>query len=317
MSAVGSLFLLAWRLHRWELAAIAVASAGLGVAAFGVAGELGRQLAECRAAAILAPPCGMLEQAGMVYHPPTQTVMYLAIQALAVLPFAAGVVLGVPLLARELEHGTAQLTWPLAGSRGRWLWTKLWPATLLGLVLLAIPAVAGEALAAALRPVLEPGASFEEYGARGPLLVIRFLPALAVAALTGALLRRQLPALLVASLLAAAIGVGLSQIRPLWLEPVEQPEVFEPIETMGTLYVHTRYRDRDGSWLAEEEAFARMSWDGEGEEPDWTQMPESVMYVLPGERYPEVVLRESALLVATAMAIAGLLALRVGRMRPG
>jgi len=54
----------------------------------------------------------------------------------------------------------------------------------------------------------------------------------------------------------------------------------------------------------------------EGEEPDPNE-PEEVFFIIPGERYPEVVLRESAALLAVAFAASGLLFLVVRRRRPG
>ncbi len=83
------------------------------------------------------------------------------------------------------------------------------------------------------------------------------------------------------------------------------------------LFVHVRFRDRDGSWISDEEAYARMSrYDVEGNEPDPAQLPEQVLFVIPGERYPEVVLRESVTLMGTGLALTGMLLLTVERRRP-
>jgi hypothetical protein len=266
-------------------------------------------------------PCGSLTEMGVVYHSESQTLMNLVHLGIAALPFVAGVLLGAPLVSRELEHRTAQLGWPLARSRARWLWFRFLPIALVGLVLLAIPAMAGEVLERTLHPLIDPGASFEQYGSRGPLVALRILPVIAVAALVGTLLGRQLPSVLVAGVIAGAMGFGLVLLRPLWLEPDEQqdPEVFRPLETMGSLYVTYRYRDRDGTLISDEEAFERMSWDPEsGEpEPDPADMPRVVLYVISRERYGEVVLRESVALVAGGAALSGLLLLTVRRRRPG
>lgn len=314
---MGARFALAWRLHRWEIGAVAVAALGLSAWALSVVPDLERLLAMCRAATELVAPCGSLRDMGLVYSEESQTLLLMVTPLMGALPFAAGVILGAPLVARELEHGTAQLGWPLARSRARWLWIRFLPVVLMGLALLIIPAMAGEVVERALRPDFDPGASFEHYGMRGPLLVLRFLPAVAAAALVGALLGRQLPAVLVAGVVVGAMAFGLGLTPPLWLEPEEQPEVFQPIDHMGSLFVHVRYRDRDGAWISIEEADARMSWDGEGEEPDWTQLPEQVIFVIPGERYGEVVARESAILGSVALVLGGLTLAVVRRRRPG
>jgi hypothetical protein len=54
----------------------------------------------------------------------------------------------------------------------------------------------------------------------------------------------------------------------------------------------------------------------EGEEPDPNQ-PQEVFFVIPGERYPEVVLRESLALLGVTAAAGGLLLYLVRRRRPG
>ena len=152
--------LLALRLHRWEIGAVAVAAVLLSAGALWVTSDLSRLLAECRAATEVVTPCGSLTEMGVVYHSGSQELMNLVLLGIAALPFAAGVVLGAPLVSRELEQRTAQLGWPLARSRARWLWFRLLPLALVGLVLLAIPAMAGEVLERTLHPLIDPGASF-------------------------------------------------------------------------------------------------------------------------------------------------------------
>jgi hypothetical protein len=312
---------LAFRLHRWEIGAVAVAAVLLTAGALWVTSDLDRLLAQCRAATEVVAPCGSLTEMGVVYHAESQELMNLVLLGIAALPFAAGVVLGAPLVSRELEQRTAQLGWPLARSRARWLWFRFLPIALVGLVVLAIPAMAGEVLERTLHPLIDPGASFEQYGSRGPLVVLRFLPVLAAAALVGTLLGRQLPSVLVAGVIAGAMGFGLVLLQPRWLEPDAQqdPEVFRPLETMGSLYVTYRYRDRDGTLISEEEAIERMSWDPEsGEpEPEPADMPRVVQYVISREHYGEVVLRESVALVGAGVAVSGLLLVAVRRRRPG
>lgn len=311
-------FFLAWRLQRWEIAAIAVAAIGLTVLALQRAFRYDELLAGCRVAIEVVAPCGGLRDAGTIYDIQDQTTVYLVRQGLALLPFAAGVVLGVPLLAREIEHGTAQLAWPMARSRARWLAIRLVPIAVIGAVLLVPPALAGEVLVRSQFPVISPGANFEGYGERGLLLVLRFELVLIAAALVGGWLGRQLPAVLVAGLVAGGIGVVVTFVQPYWVEPVEgQLEVFQPIDTLGDKYVGVRFRV-DGQWISDEEAYALMSWDGIGEEPDPSEIgPEQVTYMIPGERYQDVVARESAALVGAGLGVCGILLLLVRRRRPG
>jgi hypothetical protein len=299
---------------------VAVAAIGLTALALLRAFRYDDLLAGCRAAIVVVAPCGGLRDNGTIYDIEDQTTVYLVRQALAVLPFAAGVVLGVPLLARELEHRTAQLAWPLARSRARWLAIRLVPIAVIGAILLVPPALAGEVLVRSQFPVTSPGANFEGYGERGFLTVLRFELVLVAGALVGGWLGRQLPAVLVAGLAAGGIGVALTFVQPYWVEPVARPVAeadFRQIDSVGDKYVTVRYRV-DGQWISDEEAYALMSWDGLGEEPDPSQIgPEQVTYAIPGTRYPDVVARESAALVGAGIGLGGVLLLMVGRRRPG
>jgi hypothetical protein len=315
---LGQRFLLAWRLQRWEIAAIAVAAIGLTLLALQRAFRYDELVAGCRAALEVVAPCGGLGEAGTIYDIQDQTTVYLVRQGLAVLPFVAGVVLGAPLLAAEIEHGTAQVAWPLARSRARWLAIRLVPIAVIGAILLVPPALTGEILLRSQFPVISPGASFEGYGERGLLLVLRFELVLIAALLVGGWLGRQLPAVLVAGLVAGGIGAAVTFVQPYWVEPVAQEaEVFQPIDSLGDKYVGVRYRV-DGQWISDEEAYALMMWDGLGDEPDPSQIgPEQVTYMIRGERYAEVVARESCALMGAGIGLSGALLLQVQRRRPG
>jgi hypothetical protein len=310
-------FALAWRLHRAETVAVAIATVGLGAVLVLTAMDLDRIAATCRAATVVVAPCGGLEY-GVVFTNESQGTLAMIGPLLGALPFAAGVVIGAPLVSHELEPGTALVSWSLALSRARWLAIRLLPLAVIGLLLLVIPAVAGEVLEHSLRPGRDPAASFEHYGTRGPLMVVRFLPALAIAALIGSVVGRQLTALILAAALVGGMAFGLALTPPLWLQPEEQVGEPDPFGN-GSLFAYVRYRDPDGTWISDEEAFERMTWNPDsGEpEPDPNLQPQEVIFVIPGERYPEVVLRESAALLAVGLAAGGLLLVVVGRRRPG
>jgi hypothetical protein len=154
---------------------------------------------------------------------------------------------------------------------------------------------------------------------RGPVVVLRFVVVLLLAAIIGLWTRRQLPALLLAAIVAGGLGVGLMQVQRLWLAPVEQPTAFfdEPINHLGSMYIYTRYRAPDGSWMPEEEAWALMNWEEGEEEPDPRELPQEVMFVVPRERYHDVVAREAAALGVAGLGMGGLLLVAVRRRRPG
>ncbi len=315
MTAVRRAFLLGWRLHRAELAAVTIASAAISLVWLRTAAELDAVHGACLRIGPSVAPCGGLRESGQYFVGASQDLILMVAPFAAALPFAAGVVLGAPLLSRELEHRTAHIGWSLARTRARWLGLRLVPVLVIGLLLLVPVALAGEVLARSLYPLTDAGENFERYGVRGPLLLLRFIPALALAALAGLLVGRQLPALLVAGALVAALGAGLTWLRPFGATPVERAPSERPADWLGSLYVGVVYRDADGNLLREEEAWALMVV-AEGEEMDEARFPRETFLVIPGERLPEVMTREAGVIGVTSVALAGALAAATRRRRP-
>ncbi|WP_280724974.1 ABC transporter permease subunit [Kitasatospora sp. MAA4] len=138
---------------------------------------------------------------------------------LRLLPTVLGVLVGAPLLARELEGGTWRLVATQSYSARRWLAAKLLRVGLLC-------ALGSAVLALLFRWVWQPSAnevsgiswfstSFVASG--GPLLVAGVLLALAVGVAAGALVRRVVPAMGATLAVLVALQVALSSVRPyLW-----------------------------------------------------------------------------------------------------
>ncbi len=305
---------LGWRLHRPEIVAVAFAALAIAVVWLKTAVDLGVVHQQCRSIGPDVAPCGGLSEMGMYYTEASQTAVSMFGAMAAALPFVAGVVLGVPMASRELEHRTIHLAWPLARSRTRWLVLRLLPVAWLGVLVLLPAAMAGEVLTRSFYPLTDPGANFEQYGIRGPLIVLRFLPALLLGALVGLLVGRQLPALLVAAALAAGFGAGLSVLRPFGAEPVEQPAFGEPGRAVGSLYVDVVYRDADGHVMREEDAWELLAGT-DGEEFDETHLPTESFLVIPPNRYSEVIAREAVLIGFASLALSGMLAVALSRRR--
>lgn len=134
----------------------------------------------------------------------------LASGLIAFLPFVVAAFAGGALIGRELEHGTAALSWTQSVTPVRWLAAKLAvPAllittgtALLTLLLRRIWTAGGSSLVNAWY-------SGDVFRSTGPVAVAYALLGLAVGALSGLLMRRTLPALgfaSVASLLAYILG---------------------------------------------------------------------------------------------------------------
>lgn len=248
---------------------------------------------------------------------------------MAVLPFAAGVLLGSIIISREIEHRSAQLGWSLSGSRRRWWAERVVPIGALLLLLLAGLAVAGEVLAAAVHPGISTRASFEEYGLRGLPILARGLAAFSLAVLVGAIVARQLPALLGSGALILGLGLLVAMAMPFgvqgeWVTDEtrgQEETALPPLAVFSEVDLTWYSRGllaADGSVLTMEQADALGLVDPESNEPylHAYQQYADVVERVPGSRVTEVELRESLLLGGLAvLALGGSVAV-VGRRRP-
>lgn len=117
-----------------------------------------------------------------------------------------GLLLGVPVVAREIELRTTELAWSLALRRSRWLLARLVPMLAVALVGFIILGWLGDRLFAALA-VGRQGPDLTEVAAHGPALVARGLMALGIGLLAGAVVGRTLPALVVGAVCVLAWGL--------------------------------------------------------------------------------------------------------------
>lgn len=132
--------------------------------------------------------------------------------ALVFLPFIVGLIGGVPIVARELEMGTAQTAWFLFPSRTRWLLRKLAPV-LAGIGL----AIAFAAAAGTILGGTQPGVDVTTETARGPIVVARALAAFGLGLFLGSVFGRSLPAFLIAVVCCGVLGWAAETYRYSWL----------------------------------------------------------------------------------------------------
>jgi len=149
------------------------------------------------------PGCEALVQA---FWPVASQAGFVASPIAVLLPFVVGLLLGVPVVGREIEMRTATLAWSLSGDRRRWLLARLLPILALAGIGLVIAALSVAEMARAAHPFnyLGPGRipSLTEIGSAGPSLVGRGVMALGIAVLAGAVIGRTLPAFAVSAVLS-------------------------------------------------------------------------------------------------------------------
>jgi ABC-type transport system involved in multi-copper enzyme maturation permease subunit len=231
------------------------------------------------------------------------------------LPFVAGILLGAPIVAREIEQRTAPIAWSLSRSRRRWLAGRLLPVVLAVAVSLLAVGAASEALLRASRPDADLG--FANFGFHGPLIAARGLAVLVVGVLVGLLIGRVLPAILVTGLLTLGLLLGLSVVRDgimraeaTWIELPADGGDFAMVYDSGWT------DDATGDFLTYDQAFERFP---EEFGPDGSWMPPGLTQVYlatPTELYPAFVAREIAALVGVGVLAGGAAAWMVGWRRP-
>jgi len=215
-----------------------------------------------------------------------------------------GIILGAPIVAREIESGTAQITWALANSRVRWLIGRSAPAAVAVIVALALLGIAADSLTQARLGGDPPG--FIAFDQRGPIVVLRGLLALVLSVVIGMRLGRVLPALMLATvalvLVLAFIGLGIGSWRTsdAAIRPFGRGAVLPGSVVLDVVAVLA-----DGSVVAED----RTDGLPEGSFTD-------AVLVLEPAQASSWMLREALVLVATSGAVSFAGLWRLSRRRP-
>jgi hypothetical protein len=306
---------LQWRMHRWEgtfvIGGAVLLSAAMAIVAWQL--DASRDLvvacyeqptqtlsAECRSAIewgnTLAGAIGILGAVATVT------------------PFAAGIVLGAPLLSREIEHRTAPMAWTLSPSRRSWL---AWRTVPLLIVLIVALLVLGQASAFLLKTAEEGELGFRHYGMFGPMLAARGLAVFGIGLVVGLALGRVLPAVLMTALASVLLVAGLSIGRDLMMrdEAVWRP-MGDGSEVVSMVFDSGFESDETGEVITWEQAFNEypevFTEFGEGAPPGMSP----VWKIVPPEQFDVYEAREIGALALTAVLLGALALLLVGRRRP-
>ncbi len=212
-----------WRQHRSQAIACLALLGALAVFAIVVSSSMRTAFSHDGLAACLAHGAGTgtCQSAVGAFMSKFSSMVNIAFWALLLLlPGLIGVVVGAPLIAGELEHGTWRLAWSQSVPRTRWLATKL--AVVTGGLLLM-----GAAMTAVITwyraPMDRLTGHFinNVYDFEGLVLTAYILFAFGLAVMAGLLLRRSIPAMVAA--LIAWLGVRLAVeylLRPHFQAPL-------------------------------------------------------------------------------------------------
>ena len=318
---------LAWRMQRWELMIIGLSVIAAAAAMVWVTNEI-TGLRVLRDACLADQPVLCDAIVARAYAPTQDAQMLLRIAELA--PFALGIILGAPLIAREVDSGTAQLAWTLSRSRARWLIGRVGFVALVVAVCLGIMAVTSEMAAAVLDPERNLARDFNFADSRGWILVARGLFVLTVAVLVGAVIGRVLPAFITAILLSAALVIGIGVVDGALLRAEARVVAMDPQSgagEMGDHYVDGGLQLTDGTVVSWDEVASRGIAANYGDERGGRFATEAdmaagdaigheVAWMVPGERYGAVTARRGAMLGALGLMVLAGTGVVVERRRP-
>jgi hypothetical protein len=306
---------LTYRIHRFEVGSIVVLAVALLLASVG----LGLLLASVG----LDPACGGVMTYGDV--PQSCQAALLSFQSIAgfagpvaivmgLFPYIGGLLVGGPVMAREIERGTTSLAWSMSASRLRWYLQRVVPIAVALLAAAYVVGIASEHLQHSLSPATDMSASFYGFRARGVLVATQAFVLFSAAVAVGSLLGRAVPTFLLALILGTLSIYALGQLH----QKVLYPEAVHTVEdefgssyTPDDLYLANLFQLPDGRL---------MSWD-ELMQTDPSVMEFGPQYpivtlTIPGERYRFVETREAAAELAIGFGFLVAAAAIISRRRP-
>ena len=127
-------------------------------------------------------------------------------------PVLAGLLLGAPLIARELDRGTARLAWSLGPSRRRWYLQRVMPILVVVVLTSMAIGIVAEQLVGLFAPGVDLANSFVSFHTRGVLLATSALLIASVAVAVGSVIGRQIPTLLLALVLGGATLLAVAEV---------------------------------------------------------------------------------------------------------
>jgi hypothetical protein len=302
---------LVFRMHQFEIVAVGLIVVAVVAAALYVANELNAVgYASCYLATAPPPSCEALGRRFFDLQTAHASPVFAFMN---LLPYAVGLFLGAPLIARELERGTARLAWSITPSRLRWYAWRVLPVVLFAVVVTFVAGFAVDRLVAARTPGIDLENSFDTFGQRGALVAVTAFVMVAGAIGLGTVVGRVLPTVIAALILGYFGILGVQHVHADFTAR-EAVIVAEQDMKPGDRYVDQFFKLPDGRVVGYEE-LAQI--DPASVMSDTGPTYPIVYEVIPAERYREVEAREALILGSVGVAMLVGAGVIVTRRRPG
>jgi hypothetical protein len=230
-----------------------------------------------------------------------------------VFPIVAGLLAGAPIVARELETGTARLAWSLGPSRLRWFVQRAGPPIVMVFSAGLLIGLTADALLHLTQPTLDIDQTFAGFRQRGVLIGVQALLVASVALAMGAILGRAVPTMVLSLILAGGVMIATDRVETQLL--TSEAQVTLSYSWSGSdYYLESRFQLPDGRVVTYEQLAALHPEVNEfGFDPEL--YPTVTLYI-PGSRYHDIERREALALTAIAGLFVALAAVTVVRRRP-
>jgi hypothetical protein len=227
-------------------------------------------------------------------------------------PILAGLLLGGPLVARELDKGTARLAWSLGPSRRRWYLQRVLPILVVVGLSAMIIGIVSEQLTALFAPDVDLTRSFIGFHTRGVLIATGALLVASIAVAVGSVVGRLVPTLLLALILGGVTLLAIAEVDQKILANETVRLTGDNQYTNDLVVGEGRFELPDGRLVTFDELAV---YDPKVLENGFDYP--YVQFGIPRERYREIETREALAQVVFAVLFVGAGALVVSRRRPG
>jgi ABC-type transport system involved in multi-copper enzyme maturation permease subunit len=241
---------------------------------------------------------------------------YFALGGIAGLPILGGLLVGVVLVGKELDRGTAMFSWSLTPSRRRWLLGRVLPAAVFVAVASLAAGVFADWLEVLRNPGSDPYETFSHITTRGGVVGAQAIAFLGISALAGSAIGRILPALLVSAVIVIFTYAGVSIAADAMMEH-ETITIVDPQAAVPGRLMDVLYRTPDGQLGTWEDLQQRYGAEWETSEDGGQSLGiRQVVVVIPAQLYPIAVARMSILFTVIGLTGLVLTAAVVDRRRP-